>query len=333
LQTSVDVSVTSGSAYLIRLGNFPGGVGGTGTFSIQQGGQPIDTRVNPANGHTYHLLAGGSWTAAEAAAVALGGHLATVDDQAEHDWILAQWHNWQGLDRDLWIGLTDQAVEGNFVWIDGTPVGYTNWDLNEPNDGAGGEDYTAMRQNNPAAFWNDLADAPVGFHANPFAVVEIGGSAGTPICLGDGSAAACPCGNTSTVGAEEGCLNSFATGGKLVVAGSASIGSDSLALQGSQMPNSSALYFQGSSVLAGGNGSVFGDGIRCAGGTVIRLGTKANSGGASQYPVGADLSVSVRGMCTPGATRIYQVWYRNAAAFCTVSTFNLTNGSSVTWNP
>jgi hypothetical protein len=27
------------------------------------------------------------------------------------------------------------------------------------------------------------------------------------------------------------------------------------------------------------------------------------------------------------------VWYRNAASFCTVDTFNLSNGVSVTWVP
>ena len=31
--------------------------------------------------------------------------------------------------------------------------------------------------------------------------------------------------------------------------------------------------------------------------------------------------------------RNYQAWYRNAAVFCSVSTFNLTNGYSVTWAP
>jgi hypothetical protein len=29
--------------------------------------------------------------------------------------------------------------------------------------------------------------------------------------------------------------------------------------------------------------------------------------------------------------RRYQVWYRNAAAFCTPDTYNLTNGFEVTW--
>ncbi len=332
LQTSLVFAASAGSVYIVRVGTFPGSAGGSGTFTILPD-VPLDTRVNPANGHTYHLLRGGSWTTAEATAISLGGHLATIDDQAEHDWVLAQWHNWQGVDVDLWIGFNDAALEGAFMWADGTPVGYTNWDLNEPNDGGTGEDCTAMRKNNPAAFWNDLANAPTGFHANPLAVVELVGSIGTPLCFGDGSGIACPCGNNSAVGAEEGCLNSFAQGGKLVGTGSPSISSDTLALQGSQMPNSSALYFQGTTTTGGGAGITFGDGLRCAGGNVIRLGTKANSAGASQYPVGADPSVSVRGQCVVGDVRTYQVWYRNAAVFCTAATFNLTNGLSVTWNP
>jgi hypothetical protein len=64
---------------------------------------------------------------------------------------------------------------------------------------------------------------------------------------------------------------------------------------------------------------------------VARLGTATNSGGASQYPAGAQLPVSVRGNVTTPGVRIYQVWYRNAAAFCTPSTFNLTNGLWVLW--
>jgi hypothetical protein len=71
--------------------------------------------------------------------------------------------------------------------------------------------------------------------------------------------------------------------------------------------------------------------LRCAGGTIIRLGTKANTGGASQYPVGGDASVSVRGQVVAPGTRTYQVWYRNAAAFCSASTFNLTNGLEIAW--
>jgi len=32
-------------------------------------------------------------------------------------------------------------------------------------------------------------------------------------------------------------------------------------------------------------------------------------------------------------TRIYQVWYRNAASFCTSATFNFSNGVAAFWAP
>jgi hypothetical protein len=104
-------------------------------------------------------------------------------------------------------------------------------------------------------------------------------------------------------------------------------------LTGSGMPNSSCLYFQGTAQVLSGNGSVFGDGLRCAGGSVLRLGTKINAGGTSSYPIGGDTPISVQGVNAPGNTRHYQTWYRNAAAFCTPSTFNLTNGLTTTWFP
>lgn len=154
---------------------------------------------------------------------------------------------------------------------------------------------------------------------------------GVDFCFGDGSGTLCPCANESAVGAGEGCLNSLGVGGRLVGSGVARVSSDTLVLTGSGMPNSSALYFQGTSAQSASSGAVFGDGLRCAAGTVIRLGTKSNVGGGSQYPEVGDASVSVRGAVAAGSVRMYQVWYRNAAAYCSVSTFNLTNGYRVVW--
>jgi hypothetical protein len=150
---------------------------------------------------------------------------------------------------------------------------------------------------------------------------------GTPYCFGDGTGTACPCGNNGAAG--QGCASSVNANGALLNAtGSASIANDTLVLHGSGMPNSSCLYFQGTTQIS----AQFGDGLRCAGGSVIRLGTKTNVSGASQYPAAGDPSVSVRGAVTSPGVRNYQVWYRNAAAFCTPSTFNLSNGVSITWN-
>ncbi len=153
---------------------------------------------------------------------------------------------------------------------------------------------------------------------------------GTDFCFGDGSGVACPCGNAGAPG--NGCASSVnASGAYLATAGTASVSADSVALTASGMPNSSCLYFQGTTQLAG---AAFGDGLRCAGGSVVRLGTKTNSAGTSSYPVGTDLSVSVKGgVPAGGGTRTYQAWYRNAAAFCTASTFNLTNGTAIAWVP
>ncbi len=150
------------------------------------------------------------------------------------------------------------------------------------------------------------------------------------ICAGDGSAAACPCGNTGASGA--GCANSTGASGLLAGSGAVSLGADTFVLTASGLPtNTSVLFFQGTQSENGGLGTAFGDGLRCAGGSVVRLGTRTAVAGSASYPQGGDLSVSVRGGVAGPGTRAYQVWYRNAASFCTASTFNLTNGVSVSW--
>jgi hypothetical protein len=148
-------------------------------------------------------------------------------------------------------------------------------------------------------------------------------------CSGDGSASACPC---TSGGPGDGCANSvFPSGGRLQAMGMPSLGADTLVLVGSGMPDEAALYFQGTAQINGGLGTPFGDGLRCVGGTVVRLGTKVNVGGASRYPGTGDPSLSMQGQVGSPGSRTYQVWYRNAAAFCTSSTFNLTNGLAVVW--
>ncbi len=148
----------------------------------------------------------------------------------------------------------------------------------------------------------------------------------TGFCAGDGTGTACPCGNSGAPG--HGCANSVNSAGALLGGtGIASLSNDTVVLAGTGMPNSSALYFQGTTQVS----VVFGDGKRCAGGSIVRLGTKTNASGGSQYPAAGDPSVSVRGLVLAPGTRTYQVWYRNAAAFCTASTFNLSNGIEVSW--
>ncbi len=44
--------------------------------------------VNPANGHYYLLISPSTWAEAEAFAKRQGGHLATVRNADENDWLL-----------------------------------------------------------------------------------------------------------------------------------------------------------------------------------------------------------------------------------------------------
>lgn len=154
-------------------------------------------------------------------------------------------------------------------------------------------------------------------------------------CFGDGTGTACPCNNHSAVGAQAGCLSSIGNAGKLAPSGLPIVSADSLSLNSSAMPATVAcLYFQGTLHENGGLGSLRGDGLLCTAGTLIRLGTRTNVAGASSFPGGVGPSVSVRGgVGAAGGTYYYQTWYRNAAAFCTPDTFNLTNGVAVTWLP
>ncbi|MCY2959253.1 MAG: choice-of-anchor E domain-containing protein [Planctomycetota bacterium] len=146
-------------------------------------------------------------------------------------------------------------------------------------------------------------------------------------CFGDGSGTACPCGNASAPGAAEGCLNSLGLGGRLRASGAPVIGLDTLVLTASNLPATApVLFFQGTSAIS----SAFGDGLRCAGGTNRRLGTRTASSGTATFPP-AGTTVSGAGLAVPGATLHYQAWYRNTAPFCTPSGFNLTNGLSIAW--
>jgi hypothetical protein len=165
-----------------------------------------------------------------------------------------------------------------------------------------------------------------------FTNLGAGANGSVLFCAGDGSGTPCPCANNGTF--PRGCGNSIDPQGAVLEAfGNPSLFFDALILRGKHMPNASVLYFQGTTRLNGGAGIAFGDGLRCAGGTVVRIATLTNINGASLYPSLGGENIALRGQVATPGTRTYQAWYRNAASFCTSATFNLTNGVEVTWIP
>lgn len=110
---------------------------------------------NPANGHYYTLTTSVSWEEAEKQANDWGGHLVTINNLEEEQWLQAMF---SALDQ-YWIGLNDRDVEGTFEWISGAPVNYTNWLPNEPNNDGGLEDVVVMNYvawENGDKRWNDV---------------------------------------------------------------------------------------------------------------------------------------------------------------------------------
>lgn len=164
------------------------------------------------------------------------------------------------------------------------------------------------------------------------AIIVATPSAGTSFCFGDGSGTACPCGNNVTT--LTGCKNSDLRGARLRGVGTPSIASDSFVLSISgPTEGGSVLLFQGTTQVNGGAGAVFGDGLRCAGGSVLRLGIKTISFGYTTYPQAGDATISVKAALSSGVTRTYQGWYRDAPSVCTSAHSNMSNGLSVTWLP
>lgn len=118
---------------------------------------PSGPITNSANGHVYYLLAPTNWPAAEAIAVSMGGHLATINDAAENQWVFDTFGTYGDEERTLWIGLTDQQAEGDWLWISGDPSSYRNWSPVEPNNGAG-----IFPEENHVIIWNPSSGFPLG---------------------------------------------------------------------------------------------------------------------------------------------------------------------------
>ncbi len=122
-----------------------------GKESIQSlSGGAKNAKPHPADaighqGHFYKVFAGHlSWHEAQARCRELGGHLAVVRDEYTNRFLTIQ-VNQEGL-GGAWLGATDERVEKRWVWVDGTPMNYDNWDRlrNQPNNKQGLEHYAVL---------------------------------------------------------------------------------------------------------------------------------------------------------------------------------------------
>jgi len=151
-----------------------------------------------------------------------------------------------------------------------------------------------------------------------------GGPLGTPFCFGNG----CPCGNDD---ATAGCANSTGSGALLTAGGTASASADNLTFTGTNLlPGQGALLFSGPNQVNGGVGLPFGDGLRCAGGGIIRLGVKMPDGTGTAVWGPA---LGVKGGWVAGDTVEFQGWYRDPGTSPCSNEFNTTHGVEIVFVP
>jgi hypothetical protein len=93
------------------------------------------------------------WQDAENACVAWGGHLASISSAAESALVSSMIP--AASTGIVWIGLYSKSYWGNWVWLDGSPVTYSNWASGEPNGEFYGEFYGQIYRD--TGLWNDLA--------------------------------------------------------------------------------------------------------------------------------------------------------------------------------
>jgi hypothetical protein len=112
-----------------------------------------------------------TWTDAGTACTAMMAHLAIVDSATTNATITTLVGT-----NDVFLGGTDAATEGTWLWTDNTPIALTgtmpfqNWRSGEPNNGAGGheEDCLVLEgSKTPAGTWDDRPCAPEATTTTP----------------------------------------------------------------------------------------------------------------------------------------------------------------------
>lgn len=96
------------------------------------------------------------WSEAEIWCQSVGGHLASISS-AEENAVIASMAAASGMER-IWIGGNDLENEGTFVWTDGKPFSYTNFESVQPDNYLNGQHGLSMYQNGR---WDD---ASIGNH-------------------------------------------------------------------------------------------------------------------------------------------------------------------------
>lgn len=234
------------------------------------------------------------------------------------------------INQDIHVAfVVDTVGVSTDLYVDGVYLGSVSYaphltntvGLGEWYDAAGSVDIMTGTIYGFAAYEAMLAPAEITEHASAFLSTVLG----TPYCFGVG----CPCGNDDP---NAGCINSSGAGAKIEAQGSTSVGTDDLTLLGSQlMPGMPVVLFVGPQQMNSGTGALFGDGLRCAGGPLQRLGVRVTDT-LGQASWGPGMLGSATWM-NAGDTRRMQLWSVDSIGGPCSQGFNTSHGLELVFGP
>ena len=330
-QSMIQFAVTSGNQYMLQMGCWQNATGGIGTFDVS-----INTTPTLGDNCDNAIAITGPASIIADTSTATTGGFGQEEDLcalfAINEFTDDLWYEWTAHASGLAHVLTCNTGGSDSklgVYPGGScPLPQTSIACDDDTcafltevtfDATAGQQYLIQVGNYAFA-------APGTFTVDLYVESSL---AATPFCFGDGGGTVCPCGNAGNVG--RGCANGAdATGCELTLSGSGSIAlADTILSSEGLDPSQPGLYFQGNNAINGGSGIQFGDGLRCAGGGVIRLQVRfADPSGTSA----TSIDIATKGGATPGDVKRYQVWYRNPNTSPCGSGFNLSNGIELVWS-
>jgi Lectin C-type domain len=138
--------LTSGVYFLNYTihGNLESCLSWSGTFAFEVDGtnscSVTEDQPFLYNGHLYAIGPNLDWYQSQALANSQiccnkVGHLVTITDIPENDFVYSVLERSLPYKSDFWIGATDLANEGIFSWVTNESWSYESWEAGEPNNG------------------------------------------------------------------------------------------------------------------------------------------------------------------------------------------------------